>query len=219
MARVVMSLTGQARSLAERLPEQIKTELATAAGRLTSARSPQQLAEALEAELARMLSNLVPVLARTPFPARSPGAARLVVAGAAGTAGATWQLNQLSLATGASVAATPAVVGSLLLAWIIEVWAAVAVRIHQLEQAGREPDRAQLAAEVARAVMGSASPVVPRQLAVSVGRGVSTRMARRWTVGLVVPVVGALYDAYDAQSTVAAVVRFPVQDHPRRGDP
>ena len=213
VARVVSSLTGQARSLTDRLPQQVRRELADTVGRLTAARSPQQFAVALEAELARLLATVLPVLGRTPVPARSPATARLMVAGVAGTAGAMQSVDELAALLGGSVVSVPTAVGSLVVAWTIEVWAAVAVRTRQLEQAGRRPDRARLSAEVAEAVMGTASPIVPRYLAVWMGRGASKRFTRRWTVGLV-PVVGAVYDAFDAQSTISVITRFPVEDHP-----
>jgi hypothetical protein len=223
---VVSSLAGQARSLAGRLPEQVRTELTGTVSRLGSARSPQQLSSALEAELARLLSVAVPVLARAPFPVRSPAAARLVVAGVAGTAGAVQQVDTLeALRRSARLASlprwlsgsvgAPAALGSLALAWIVEVWATVAVRTRQLEKAGRTPDPDRLAEEVARAVMGSFNPVVPRPVAVSVGRELSRRFSRRLGVGLV-PVLGAVYEAVDAQSTIAAVLRIPVDEHPSR---
>jgi hypothetical protein len=213
LVRVMSSLTGQARSLVDRLPDQVSQELVGVAGRLAKVRSPAQLGEVMEAELTRSLASVVPLLSRTPFPARSPGAARLMVAGVAGTAGAMQAIDELAALLGGSVAAVSAALVSLVLAWGVEVWATVAVRVRQLEEAGRQPDPARLASEVARAVMDGAGPFLPRPVAVSASRRASARFARRFRVGLV-PVVGAIYEAYDAQSTIAAVVRFPVEDHP-----
>jgi hypothetical protein len=156
LVRVMSSLTGQARSLVDRLPDQVSQELVGVAGRLAKVRSPAQLGEVMEAELTRSLASVVPLLSRTPFPARSPGAARLMVAGVAGTAGAMQAIDELAALLGGSVAAVSAALVSLVLAWGVEVWATVAVRVRQLEEAGRQPDPARLASEVARAVMDGA---------------------------------------------------------------
>jgi hypothetical protein len=196
------------------LPPGVLDELKTSARRLASVRSPRALLTVLEGEVGRLSGVVVPLLARHPLPIRGRRVAELTAASAAAAAAVIVELDELAVLFTEGVAAptVPAAGASLLVAFVLEVWIAVSLRVHQLEAAGREADMELLSTEVSSAVLGIDMGQV-RDLSGRVAAAVGKRVARRWT-GALAPGVGVVIDGVAARKTVAAIAVLPLDAHP-----
>jgi hypothetical protein len=202
------------RQLVGRLPPEVLDELKTSARRLTKVRKPRDLLSVLETEVGRLSRVVVPTLARRPLPIRGRRSAELLAATAAAAAAAFVELDELAVLFTEGVAAptVPAAGASLLVAFVIEVWLAVSLRVHQIEAAGRQVDMDLLASEVNSAILDLDMTGV-KQLSTRVAAAVGKRVARRWA-GALAPGVGMVIDGVAARRTVAAISRLPVDAHP-----
>jgi hypothetical protein len=201
-------------SLVERMPPGVMDELKTSARRLASVRSPRGLLTVLEGEVGRLSGVIVPLLAAHPLPVRNRRVAELSAAAAAGAAAALVELDELAVlfTSGAATPSVPAAGTSLLVAFVLEVWIAVSLRVHQLEAAGRAVDMEVLSTEVSSAVLGLDMRAV-KELTGRVATAVGKRVARRWA-GALAPGVGDVIDGVAARKTVAAIASLPVDTHP-----
>jgi hypothetical protein len=203
-------------ALAERLPPGVVDELKTSARKLAAVRTPRGLLTALEGEVGRLSSVVVPLLARHPLPIRGRRTAELSAAATAGAAAVLVELDEIAVlfTEGAAAPSIPAAGASLLVAFVIEVWIAASLRVHQIEDAGREVDMELLSTEVSSAVLGLDMTAV-RELSGRVAAAVGKRVARRWA-GALAPGVGVVIDGVAARKTVHAIAALPVDTHALR---
>ncbi|MEY2449648.1 MAG: hypothetical protein QOH79_3124 [Acidimicrobiaceae bacterium] len=202
------------RQLIARVPPEVLDEVKTSARRLTSVRKPRDLLSVLETEVGRLSRVVVPTFAHHPLPLRGRRRAEMLAATAAAAAAAFVELDELAVLFTEGVAAptVPAAGASLLVAFVVEVWIAVSLRVHQIEAAGREVDMNVLASEVNSAILDLDMTGV-KQLSTRVAGAVGKRVARRWA-GALAPGVGMVIDGVAARRTVAAISRMPVDAHP-----
>jgi hypothetical protein len=209
-------LAGEVRAgrVAGLLPDGVAAELATSVRRVAAVRRPKDVVAAVEAEAGRLSRVVVPALAHHPLPVTAPGAASLLAAGTAALAAGFAEVDELALVVSNGVAAPTAVAAGagLLGALVVEVWAAVSVRVRQLEDAGRAVDLDLLADEVAAALLRVDSAFTG-QLVGRTTLAVGKRIGRRWAAGLV-PVVGMFLDGAAAARTIRIVTAQPVERHP-----
>jgi len=209
----------QLERLTDRLPDEVVAAVSASARRLSRIRSPREAMDALPAELEHLVAATVPVLAEHPLPVTSARQARVWASAAAGGAALLQQAGEVSLIESLGLAGSalaPTVVGGMLLAWVAELWLSVTVRVRSLDEAGRSVDHGVLAADMIDAVLGgpSRSGNAAHQKATrALGRQAATRMGRRWAAGLV-PVIGIVYDGWDAQRTIDRVLALPMHTHP-----
>ena len=197
------------------MPEDARRELRTSVRRLSSVRSTKEALQVLETEAARLAHAVVPTLAEHPLPVRDRTSGRAVAATAAGLAAGFAELDEIAIVVTEGVAA-PSAVGAFagyLGAFVIELWVAVSVRVHEVQQNGRTVDTTVLADEVLAALLGT-DLVSARHLAGRTARALGRRMTKRWAMGLV-PVAGVAVDAWAASRTVQAIARLPLDAHPR----
>jgi hypothetical protein len=192
-------------------------ELKVSARRLAAIRKLRDLVAVLEAEVGRLSGVVVPLLAHHPLPVRSRRAAELLAATTAAAAAALVELDEIALLFTEGVAAptAPAAGASLLVAFVIEVWIAVSLRVHQLEAAGRQVDMEVLTSEVNSAILDLDMTAV-KDLSNRVAAAVGKRVARRWA-GALAPGVGIVIDGVAARGTVAAIAKMPIDAHPSEG--
>lgn len=193
------------------LPPDARRELRTSLWRLRKVGSPRGAAEVFEAEVLRLLGVVTPGLAARPLPLRRPASARAVVAGAAGAAAATEELDTLAslVSDGAVLPATlPVTLASLLLALVVELAVAVSLRVNDLRAAGAPVDPQAVAAEVAWAMAGAGGRPGRAGVTRHLARRVSARMLSRWGRGIV-PLAGVAYAGWDAQRTITAIASLP----------
>jgi hypothetical protein len=200
--------------IARRLPPGIIDELKVSAKQLASVRGPRQLVTLLESEVGRLSGVIVPLLARYPLPVRHPRIAAASAAAAAAGAAAIVSLDELAVlfTDGAAAPTVPGAGVALLVAFVLEVWIAASLRVHQVERAGRQVDMDVLSSEVSSAVLG-VDMVAVRALAGRVTGAVGKRLSRRWA-GALVPGVGLVVDGTAAGKTVRAITDLPVDAHP-----
>jgi hypothetical protein len=199
-----------------RLPPGVVDELKSSGRRLAAIRKPRDLLSVLEAEVGRLSRVVVPLLAHHPLPVRGRRTAELLAATAAAGAAAFVELDEIAVLFTEGVAAptVPAAGASLLVAFVVEVWIAVSLRVHQVAAAGREVDMDVLASEVNSAILDLDMRAV-KDLSGRVAAAVGKRVARRWA-GALAPGVGIVIDGVAARRTVAAISKMPLDDHPRR---
>jgi hypothetical protein len=204
------------RRAAGRLPPGVTDELKISGRRLAKVRKPRDLITVLEAEVGRLSSVVVPQLAQHPLPVRSRRAAELLAATTAAAAAALVELDELALLFTEGVAAptVPAAGASLIVAFVIEVWIAVSLRVHQIEAAGRQVDMEVLTVEVNSAILDLDLRAV-KDLSNRVAAAVGKRVARRWA-GALAPGVGMVIDGVAARGTVAAISKMPIDAHPSK---
>ncbi len=209
----------QLERLTDRLPDEVVAMVGASARRLSRIRSPREAIDALPAELEHLVTAAVPILAEHPLPVGSARQARVWASAAAGAAALLQQAGEVSLVESLGLAGTalaPTVVGGMLLAWVAELWLSVTVRVGALEEAGRAVDHGVLAADMIEAVLGGPArqdEPAHQKAARTLGRRAVTRVGRRWAAGLV-PVLGIVYDGWDAQRTIDRVLALPVDTHP-----
>jgi hypothetical protein len=211
------AVTSRVGALVERMPPGVLDELKTSARRLASVRSPRALLTVLEGEVGRLSGVVVPLLARHPLPIRGRRVAELSAASAAAAAAVIVELDELAVLFTEGVAAptVPAAGASLLVAFVVEVWIAVSLRVHEIESAGREVDMELLSTEVSSSVLGI-DMTEARDLSGRIATAVGKRVARRWT-GALAPGIGVVIDGVAARKTIAAIAVLPVDAHPRLG--
>jgi hypothetical protein len=209
-------MTQRLGALAERLPPGVVDELKTSARTLTKVRTPRGLLTVLEGEVGRLSGVVVPLLARHPLPIRGRRTAELSAAATAGAAAVLVELDEIAVlfTEGAAAPSIPAAGASLLVAFVIEVWIAASLRVHQIEAAGREVDMELLSTEVSSAVLGLDMTAM-RELSGRVAAAVGKRVARRWA-GALAPGVGVVIDGVAARRTVKAIADLPVDAHALR---
>jgi hypothetical protein len=176
-------------------------------------RSLKGAKKALVEEAERLFLAVTPLLAAAPLPVTG-WQARLAAGTAGGAGAAIEQAEEIAavLSWGGALPGTPAVLGAMFTAWVLELWIAVSARVNQLKAAGRDIDTELLGRELAGAYLGD--PDVARRDGKSrVIRAVAVRAAERWAAGLV-PGVGIAFDTFASQRTVAHILRQPVIDHP-----
>jgi hypothetical protein len=195
------------------MPPEVIEELKVSGRRLTTVRRPRDLIAVLEAEVARLSGVVVPVLARHPLPVRRRRSAEMLAATTAAGAAALVELDELAVlfTEGAATPTVPAAGASLLVAFVIEVWIAVSLRVHQIETSGRRVDMGALVSEVNSALLGvdmSAAKDTYGHVATAVGK----RVARRWA-GALAPGVGIVIDGVAARRTIAAIAVMSLDAH------
>lgn len=209
----------QVERLTERLPDEVVAAVRASASRLAQVRSPREAIEAIPAELENLLTATVPVLADHPLPVSSARQARAWASAAGGASALLQQAGEISILETLGLAGTalaPGVLAGMLLSWAAELWLSVTVRVQALEDDGRSVDHGVLAAEMIDAVLGGSQRArYPRGRGTgSLGSQAVSRMGRRWAAGLV-PVIGVVYDGWDARRTIDRVLRLPLDTHPR----
>lgn len=199
------------------LPEQVRSELRVSVLRLSSVRTPKDLLQVLEAEVGRLSQVVVPVLAAYPLPVRTRRSAAFVAGTGAVLAAGFAEIDELAIVVSDGVAAPTAgaAASGLLAAFVVEVWAAVSVRVHQIQADGREVDESTLALEVTAAILGT-DVVFVRQLAGRAATALGKRLTRRWA-GALVPGAGVAIEGWAATRTIDAVTALPLDAHPVMG--
>jgi hypothetical protein len=198
----------------EALPSEVRAELLASTKRLWAVRKPADLRHVAESEIARLSRTIVPLLATHPLPVRTPKAAKRAAGSSAALAAGFASIDQFAVLATAGVAAPTlaAAFAGLLAAFVIEVWAATSLRIHQVEAAGRTVDRWLLAEEVTASVLGT-NVLTVRQLAGLATTKLAKRVAKRKMAGLV-PLAGVAVDSWGATRTVNAMSKMDVTAHP-----
>jgi hypothetical protein len=128
-------------------------------------------------------------------------------------AAALVELDELAVlfTDGAATPTVPAAGASLLVAFVVEVWIAVSLRVHQIEAAGHQVDMDVLVTEVNSALLDvemTGLKDVSGRVATAVGK----RVARRWA-GALAPGVGIVIDGVAARRTVVAIAAIPLDAH------
>lgn len=204
-------LTASSRAAAEQIVHDHGPELRASLWRLRKVRSPQEALRALEDELQNLLTVAAPVLVEHPLPVRRAGTARVVVGTTAAAVAIGEGLDEVAALFSAGTSITPslpALVAAAFLSVVVETAVATSLRVHDLRAAGIEPDPEQVADDVILAMAGgkkAARGAITRQLL----NRVAARVLSRWGAGLV-PVVGAVYSAWDAQKTIGAIRAIPL---------
>jgi hypothetical protein len=198
----------------EHLPPGVMDELKFSVRRLVTVRRPRDLVAVLEAEVGRLSGVVVPLLAQHPLPVRGRRSAGLLAATTAGAAAVLVQLDELAVlfTDGAATPTVAAAGASLLVAFVVELWIAVSLRVHHIEAAGRQVDVEVLTSEISSAILDLDMSAV-KQLSGRVAKAIGKRVARRWA-GALAPGVGIVIDGVAARRTVAAIATMPVEAHP-----
>jgi hypothetical protein len=200
--------------LIEHMPPGVVDELKVSIRRLVGVRGPRDLLSVMEAEVGRLSGVVVPLLARHPLPVRGRARAELLAVTAAATAAALVQLDELAVlfTEGAATPSVAAAGAALLVGFVVELWIAVSLRVHQVEAAGREVDMDVLATEVRSAVLDVDVTKV-KELSGRVAAAIGKRVARRWR-NVLAPGVGIVIDGVAARRTVGAISTMAVEAHP-----
>jgi hypothetical protein len=209
----------QVERLTDRLPDEVVSAVKGSASRLAKVRSPKEAMEAIPTELEHLVTATVPVLAEHPLPITSARQARVWASAAAGASAVLQQAGEVSMleTLGLGTALAPGVLAGMLLSWVAELWLSVTVRVKLLEEDGRSVDHGVLATDMIEAVLGGPAGQngdPRRRAARTLGRQAANRVGKRWAAGLV-PVIGIVYDSWDAQRTIDRVLQLPLDTHPR----
>jgi hypothetical protein len=209
----------QVERLTDRLPDEVVSAVKGSASRLAKVRSPKEAMEAIPTELEHLVTATVPVLAEHPLPITSARQARVWASAAAGASAVLQQAGEVSMleTLGLGTALAPGVLAGMLLSWVAELWLSVTVRVKLLEEDGRSVDHGVLATDMIEAVLGGPAGQngdPRRRAARTLGRQAANRVGKRWAAGLV-PVIGIVYDSWDAQRTIDRVLPLPLDTHPR----
>jgi hypothetical protein len=210
----VMAFGRTVRDLPRSLPPETLPELASSIRNLRKVRTPRQAVAAFETETERLLTVIAPMLVRHPLPVRSTAAGKAIVATAGGLAAAGEELDELAalVSSGATVPPTlPIVLTANLLALVVEVYVAASLRVHDLVEAGLEPDPHDVAHDVIVAMTGKVAGDggTRKYVTKHMIRSIVTRVLSRWGASLV-PFVGIAYSGWDAQRTVEAICTIPL---------
>jgi hypothetical protein len=195
------------------LPPGVRNEITASVRRLTAIRSIDDARRAMTSEAERLFVAVTPLLVAAPLPVS--GWRARVAAGSAGAAAAAVEEAEAIAALiswGGALPAAPVVAAAVFSGWVLELWIAVSARVNQLHAADRQVDAAVLGKELAGAIVGDAHAVA-RDGAERVIRSVAVHAVERWATGLL-PGLGIALDSFDAQRTVAAILREPLSAHP-----
>jgi len=203
------------RALPSRLPPEALPELAKSVKNLRKVRTPRDAVAVFETETERLLTVIAPIFVEHPLPVRSTSSAKAIVATAGGVAAAGEQFEELGavLSSGASLPPTlPIMLGANLVALAVEVYVTASLRVHDLTDAGYEPDPHEVAHDVIVAMTGkseSSDGSVGRFVTKHMVRSIVARVLSRWGASLV-PFVGIAYSGWDAQRSVDAIRAMPL---------
>ena len=180
--------------------------------RVASIRTPKQAMQAFSDEVEHLLQVLMPTFVRNPR-IRTPAAARGVAALGASAAAAVEQADELLALVSFGATVTPGTTTVLavgVVATLVEAYAAASVRVHQLREHGCVVDPDAVARDVHDALFDAGGRSKRgKVLGDGLARRGATRLARRWTAGLV-PIIGVAYAGRDATRTVDRVLRLPM---------
>lgn len=196
------------------LPAGTVPELARSVERLRTVRTPKQAVAAFETETEHLLTVITPLLVQRPLPVRRTGSAKAIVACAGGLAAAGDELEELAalVSYGATLPPSlPVMIGANLAALAVEVYVAASLRVHDLRDAGLDPDPHEVAQDVIFAMTGKPAGQggTSRHVTKAMVQGIAMRVLSRWGAAFV-PVVGIAYSGWDAQRTVDAVRALPL---------
>ena len=182
---------------------------------LRKVRTPKQAVAVFETETERLLAVIMPKVVEHPLPVRSTASAKALVAATGGMAAAGQEVEELGvLLTGGAALppALPIMLATNLLALATEVAVAASLRVHDLEDAGIEPNPNDVSHDVMMAMTG-ASPDEVGKGGVSKGlvKKIVARVLSRWTRSLV-PFVGIAYSSWDAQRTIDLIRSLPLPE-------
>jgi hypothetical protein len=209
-----VQITAQSRETAAQIVRDHGPELRGSLWRLRKVRTPQGALKALEDELEHLLLVAAPTLVEHPLPIRRASSARVIVGGAAGAVAIGEGLDEVAalFSAGTTIAPSlPALVAAAFLSVAVEATVATSLRVHDLRAAGVEVSPDAVSRDVVFAMAGgrgAARGALTRQLV----NKVAARVLSRWGAGLV-PVLGAVYCAWDAQQTIGAIRRLPTPFH------
>ncbi|MGH7292848.1 MAG: hypothetical protein ACREJT_16635, partial [Myxococcota bacterium] len=101
--------------------------------------------------------------------------------------------------------------GTLLLALATEMSVAASLRVHDLRDAGIEPDASAVARDVMVAMTGGTDNELGTgsTMTKSLVKKIVARVLSRWSRSLV-PVAGIVYSSWDAQRTIDAIRARPI---------
>jgi hypothetical protein len=92
----------------------------------------------------------------------------------------------------------------------MEVSVAASLRVHDLEDAGFEPDPEKVAHDVMVAMTGGSDPDGnERSTTKNLAKKIAARVLARWSRSLV-PFAGIAYSSWDAQRTIDAIRARPI---------
>jgi hypothetical protein len=194
-----------------RLPPDAGRELRASLVRLRQARSPRQAVAALEHEIEHLFHAITPTLVEHPLPVRSPAAARATVSVVASAAAAVEEAEAIALlfpmTTTVATPTLPVVAAASFSALAMEAYVAASLRVHMLQAAGLPADPARVTRDTLRAMTGRDDV----RLTKIATQALTRRMLRRWSRA-VVPFVGIGYATWDAQKTIRAIARMPLEE-------
>lgn len=205
------------------LPAGTVPELARSVDRLRAVRTPTQAVAAFETETEHLLTVVAPLLVERPLPVRRTASAKAIVACAGGLAAAGDELEELAalVSYGAALPPSlPVMIGANLAALAVEVYVAASLRVHDLHDAGFDPDPHEVAKDVILAMTGKPAGHggASRHVTKAMVEGIALRVLSRWGAAFV-PVVGIAYSGWDAQRTVDAVRALALPARPGSRDP
>jgi hypothetical protein len=207
-------VTVTSREAAAQLMTEHGDELRGSLWRLRKVRTPQGALQALESELEHLLAVAAPTLVEHPLPVRRASSARVIVGGTAAAVALGEGLDEVAalFSAGTTIAPSlPVLVAAAFLSVAVETAVATSLRVHDLRAAGIEVSPDAVSRDVIFAMAGgrgAARGAITRQLL----NKVAARVLSRWGAGLV-PVLGAVYCAWDAQQTIGAIRRLPTPSH------
>ena len=209
-----MRITATSREAATQILAEHGPELRDSLWRLRKVRTPQGALQALESEIEHLLFAVAPTLVEHPLPVRRASSARVLVGGTAAAVAIGEGLDEVAalFSAGTSIAPSlPVLVAAAFVSVAVEATVATSLRVHDLRAAGVVVSPDAVSRDVIFAMAGgrgAAGGAMTRQLL----NKVAARVLSRWGAGLV-PVVGAVYCAWDAQQTIGAVRRLPAPFH------
>lgn len=207
-------ITATSREAASQLIADHGPELRDSLWRLRKVRTPQEALKALESEIEHLLFVAAPTLVEHPLPIRRVSSARVLVGGTAAAVALGEGLDEVAalFSAGTTIAPSlPVLVTAAFLSVAVETAVATSLRVHDLAAAGIVASPDAVSRDVIFAMAGgrgAARGAITRQLLNSV----AARVLSRWGAGLV-PVLGAVYCAWDAQKTIGAIRRLPKPFH------
>jgi hypothetical protein len=212
---VARRVTETVRTTAQALPRQAVPEIVGSVNRLRKVRTPLEALEAFETETERLLTVVAPLLVDHPLPVRSTKSAKAIVATAGGLAAAGEEAEAIAaiVSSGSTLAPTlPLVLGANLVALAVEISVAASLRVHDLKDAGIEPDPQEVARDVIFAMTGrNEEGAAGRHVTKRVVKLIVRRVLSRWGKSLV-PVIGIAYSGWDAQRTIDAIRALPLPE-------
>jgi hypothetical protein len=208
------SVSDAVRTLPRSLPPEALPELARSVHNLRKVRTPRQAVAAFETETERLLTVVTPLFVRHPLPVRSTASAKALVATAGGLAAAGEELEELTalLSSGVAVPPTlPLVLSANLVALAVEVCVTASLRVHDLVEAGYEPDPDHVARDVIFAMTGKTQGDggMRKYVTKHTVKSIVSRVLSRWGASLV-PFFGIAYSGWDAQRTIEAIRTMPL---------